>query len=365
MAKLDRYLLKQFFFIFFISAFAFVSLGLLDVLFTLLDYVVNKGISPVVIVQLLLLKIPSVIVVFSPLMVMFASELTLFNIIKDNEWLVLVASGVSRIRIVFPLIVSALVLSCLSFIINEFWVPFSNFQSNSLIHKVILKESMPIIEENTFFKDVDNKVIYIGKIDPDHKTLHNILIYELDSFPPRVIFSKTALWNTHEWLLRDGGIHEFASDGLIKLSLRFDQLRLSVNYSMDSAYQKIKSVKEMSIHEILQRISELKALGMDTRDMLVEVAMKCFLPFYNFLFMLIGVGLVTVLVRTGKDAWGIIVTILASLALVTLSFFLSALFRAFAMGGQLNSFLAAALPLFVISISLWIVLAILRHNYFP
>ncbi|MDD5456916.1 MAG: LptF/LptG family permease, partial [Candidatus Margulisbacteria bacterium] len=262
MVKLfDRYCIKELTFPFLIATTAFVIIGLVDLLFSLLDYLINRGVPAGVIFKLLLYKVPAIIVLFLPLATLFAVMLVIFRWVKDSEMIVYWTNGVVYERIFVPVVIFALTITGLAFYLGEYVVPITNFKSNTLIHRVILKETIPTLEENTFFKDVGNKIFYVRKIYKDKKMMEGIMLYELDVQPPRVIMADKAQWNGNYWLLQNGQIHRYNINGFFEYEAQFKEMKIKVNYDIDSAYQKVKNTKEMSLVELKKRIREMDVAG--------------------------------------------------------------------------------------------------------
>ncbi len=356
----DSYTLKELLFPFFIALSAFVIIGLVDIVFSLLDYLVNRGVSVSVIFKLLLLKIPSIVVLFLPLATLFSVMLSIFKSIKDNEMMVLWTSGIRYERIFLPVIVFAISVTALAFYLGEYLIPYTNYKSNNLIHRIILKESIPDIEENTFFKDTDNRYFYIKKVNKKLHQMEGVMLYELQDNEPRVILADQANWNDKYWTLINGKMHKFNKNGFLEFEAVFKNMTIKVNYDMDSAYQKIKNTREMGFRELKQRIDEIGKAGLDTKALKVEYFLKFAFPFTNFIFALIGVVIIFIFVKSAKDMWGIIFSIITSLILISLFFFLTAFFRALGLGGLLPPVWSAWIPNLIFSLCFFLLWAVYR-----
>ena len=92
---LDRYIAREITNPFFLAIGGFAIIGLVDILFYLVDIFVRSKISILVLIRLLAYKLPAVIVLFFPMAVIFAVMLLFVRMAKDNELSVLRTSGVN------------------------------------------------------------------------------------------------------------------------------------------------------------------------------------------------------------------------------------------------------------------------------
>ncbi len=342
---IDRYFLRELFLPFLVAVFALVLIGIADVIFSLMEYVVNRGISPLVLIKLLVYKIPAIIVLFLPIASLFSVMLVMFRMINDNEIQIYWTSGIIYERVLAPFFVFACMVVSLSFLLSEYVVPVTNYRSNTMIHRLILKESIPMIEENVFFKDTDDKYVYVKKVNKNRSDMQDILIYDVGGNAPKVISAKKAIWTDTYWQLIDGKTYNFEADGFLSFEAGFDEMKIKLSYDMDNNYMKLRNPKEMSSFQIRENIVSLKRAGLDPKAMMVEYYFKFSSSAVNLVFALLGVVFVLIFVKSSKDVWGIIFSIVGSLISIALLFFLSAYTRAMGIGGLFNPFLAAWFPL--------------------
>jgi len=123
---LNRYLCRQFFGPFFLAVAGFTLMATVDILFYLSDISVLTKLPFRVIIQLLLYKLPAVMMFFYPMATLFAVMLTLIHMIKNFEIMVLLTSGVRRASIFGPFLVMSLVVSLGAFLMNDRVVSVSN-----------------------------------------------------------------------------------------------------------------------------------------------------------------------------------------------------------------------------------------------
>ena len=312
---LDLYVFKQFLGPFFMAVAGFVIIGIVDILFTLVDLFVNNGVPFVVVFRLLIYKIPAIMVLFFPMAVLFAVMLLLVRMAKDNEITILRTSGMNALRLLVPILIMAIFSTSLSFLTNEKVVPWANRVSDNLIRKSIQKIP-PTIVNNVFFKEEGGRFFYIRKINKKNNMMHDILIFERTSRFPRVTTAKTANWNERTWTLLNGVTQEFNEDGLIDFTSSFEKTQINVDREVQSFYTKKKTAKEMDSAELKQEINKLDSGGVSTRHLRIEYWMKSSLPTACFIFGIIGAAFCLRFVKSGKDWWGVIIAIIIVVLLV-------------------------------------------------
>lgn len=338
---LDKYLAKEYLGPFFLAVGGFVIIGLVDILFTLVDLFINSGVSLLVVTRLLIYKIPAIMVLFFPMALLFSVMLLLVRMAKDNEITVLRASGISLFRILLPVVILALFTTLLSFFVEEKVVPYANNISDNLIRIAIYKTPPPEILENVFFKDEGDRYFYIKNVDSRHSTMQNIMVFELTQSFPRVITAKTAKWDKKTWVLDDGSIKSFDDNGDLDYASSFKQMRIYVEREISSFYSEEKTAREMDAKDLKTKIKDLEKSGLATKALKVDYYMKYSMPFACLIFGLIGIAFCLSFVRSGKDWWGVIWAICIAILGVGLYFFIVAVFRSLGRGDIITPFLGA------------------------
>jgi lipopolysaccharide export system permease protein len=341
---LDRYLFKQFTGPFLLAVGGFALIGIVDILFYLVELAILSGISFYTILRLLLYKLPAIMILFFPMAVLFSIMLLMVRMAKDNELTVLRTSGVHSGRIVVPLLLLTFLTALISYYTNEKVVPWTNETSDALIRKEIKKKPPPVIRENIVFKDSSDRFFYIKKVNTQTSTMEHVLILEDTSYFPRITSAKKAFWNQLSWTLIDGYTQELSKDGTLEFLDDFDEMTINVEQNIETFYKRQKSAKEMDSKELKERISTLKKGGVSTRGLKVEYYMKTSVPMACFIFGLLGIAYCLSFVRSGKDWWGVIFSIVISVLSVGFYFFIMALFRALAKDAVITPFLGAWIP---------------------
>ena len=171
----DRYLLKEFFgpFLFFLGG--VIIIGLVDLIFALVDLFVNSGVSIGIVTRLLLYKIPAIMSDVLPMSAIFSTMLLLVRMAKDSEITIIRTSGVNVFRLVIPIALMGISVSLFSWCVNEYVTPWANQVSDTLIRQSIRKQPPPKIVDNVFFKEAGNRYLYIEQVNIKSGEMRNLL----------------------------------------------------------------------------------------------------------------------------------------------------------------------------------------------
>ena len=341
---IDRYIVSEIAAPFVLGLTGLVIIGMMDIVFSLVDLFINNGIPLPVVLRILVFKIPAIMVLFFPMAILFSTTIVLIRMIKDSELTVFRAGGVSLMRIIAPVVIAGLLASLLSYGNSELLAPWANTVSEELIDKVVMKKPVADVLENTFFKESDARYFYIRKIDKQTNQMDDVYIYEVTGAFPRVITAKRAQWDGREWLLQNGVVHKYAEDGSLSYQGNFAVMHINIDKGFYNYYKSQKSPMEMSSKELQEKIANLKQSGQSTGKMEVAYYMKYSQPLACLIFSLVGTALLLFFMGSGHDLWGVIVAVLLALLSVGFYIFLMAAFRALGNGGHLAPVWAAWAP---------------------
>ncbi|MGE4169419.1 MAG: LptF/LptG family permease [Candidatus Margulisiibacteriota bacterium] len=344
LSVLDRYIISEFLGPFVLGVAGFAIIGVVDVLFYLVELSVLSHVAVGTIVQMLLYKLPGVTVIFFPMAVLFSVMLLLVRMAKDNEITVLRSSGVPLWRLFLPLLVVTFGTTLLSFWINERVVPWANLGFDTIMRQQIEKKPPPSIIENVVFKDGDNRYFYVKYVQPGTAIMQDILVFEPGTAFPRILTAKTATWKNLSWTLKGGRIYDIEDTGDLQYASTFDTMTIHVDQPLGAFLNTDKVPSQMNTQELKAKIKTFKDGGINPKDLQVEYQMKWSIPLACFVFGVVGVAFCMVFVKSTKDLWGVVIAICLAVLTVGFYFFMVALFRAWGKEGALSPWLAVWMP---------------------
>src|ERR1700731_4801216 len=101
----DRYILSELLGPMFLAAGGFVLFMVANMIFLLVDQIVNKQVPFLAVIEMLLLRIPAILVLTFPVAMLFATLLGLGRMAADHEIMAIRTSGVTFFRLVAPILV--------------------------------------------------------------------------------------------------------------------------------------------------------------------------------------------------------------------------------------------------------------------
>lgn len=338
---MDRYIARETAAGMFTWVGAVTIIMLVQTLFELADFFVNKKVPLLIVLEILALYLPAHMVMTFPISNLLASELNLGRLCRDSELVAIEASGVSLKRFLFPYLVLALVVSGGSFLLNDVVVPETNHRAQTLIREYVYKEGPPRIEQNVFFRDAENRYFYVNQLDNESWEMKNVIIYELGKRRdfPDVIVAQKALWLDDQWLLQEGVIHRFDQQGYLTQEIEFSEMVIDMKAELKDFFEKQRSPEEMPSRELRKQIQILKQAGAATENFEVAYHLKYAIPFSALVFVLIGVPLGIQQTRDTRTLGVIVTVILAFVYYMMLS-----IFRSLGRGAVIDPILAAWMP---------------------
>jgi len=343
---LDRYIISEVLSFVVLTASALTIMLIVRTLFELTDMLINERVAWPYIIKLLVYRLPAFLVLTFPMSLLASSELAIGRLSTDGEITAMRAGGVSFRRIIIPFLIAALFVSILSFVINDYIVPETNYLSQNIIHEIVQKKGPSYISRNVFFRDAKNRYIYVNQFDEKNMIMRDIIVYEFNGEGSlRTITAKEGMWVADTWKLENGTIynnHE-SEEGVYGIS--FATLDIILKEDLQNIFKNRRTPQEMSSKELRQQIDILQQAGADTKSFEVDLYMKYSVPFSGLIFVLLGVPL-GLRVKRGSKVTGIII----SIVLVFIYYISVSTIRSFGRGGVIIPVLAAWLPNIIFAI---------------
>jgi lipopolysaccharide export system permease protein len=224
------------------------------------------------------------------------------------------AGGVSLYRITFPLLIVALILSFISFLGNEYLVPYTNAKTKYLLDVRVRKE-----EPSSFFKNYkiwyrsENRVFNIQVLDSQLMVLKGLTLYQLDSDfrCAQRVDAREAKWIDGKWRFYNGAVRNFGVDGSIQ-TVPFRELEFPLKENWESFRKLEQHSDELSYTELATYIRRIREAGYDSTRYLVDLYSKLSYPFLNLVMVLIGIPFGLKAPRSGGVALNVGISVLVA-----------------------------------------------------
>ncbi len=317
MAKLrvtimDQYLFSQVFSTVLFALVLFTIIWLApDVMFKLIQKVVNRSITFPQGLELFLLHIPSVFQQTMPISALIGSLFVFQRLSQNFELIVMFAAGISRRRVLYGVLGAGLVFFLFHAAIQELVTPVAMPALNKANVELGIKDAR---NHNFLYVDKDNqgtldKLILVGDVQKDH--LGDFVVLYFDNVlgggarVSRILKAKRGVWNpeTSQWQLFNG--KEYASDeeGVYRTPLVFkeQQVRTDKYAARLLSYSRLNP--QYMNFENLNRYIQLLEEGGQYQDVpyySVRLFQKFTAPLATLLFMIVGCYLGMEKVRSNR-----------------------------------------------------------------
>jgi len=163
---------------FLMTFFIAVFLLLMQFLWKYIDEFVGKGIEIPVMVQLLSYASVNFIPMALPLAILLSSIMTFGELGEHYELVALKSSGISLLRIMYPLILFISFLSICALLFSNYVLPVANLKFYSLLYDVRNIRPEINIKPGIFYNGIDDYSIRVQKKDKKTNFLYGIMIYD-------------------------------------------------------------------------------------------------------------------------------------------------------------------------------------------
>ncbi len=352
---IDRYILKEIAFPFFMILFILTFVLLMGKILQLMDLMVNKGIRVTDIALLIVYLMPSFLMFTIPISLFVAIMMGLGRLSGDNELLVMKAAGMSLTQIARPILVAVAASFLLTAFTSYYLVPHGNYAVKSLLFDVARQKASAGIKERVFNDEFSGILIYADKVPVSGEHMEGVLISDTRNAGEQntIIAARAYLLAdpnamTVTLRLENGATHSV--DRSLKSYRRMDFARYDIKLDLGAAMSgdagKSKASTEMTVAEMMKRMEDKKLKDTDLRELAIEINKKFSIPVSTLVFGILGVPLGIRKHRTAKY-WGFSI----GLAVVIAYYLLRLGGEALAETGQLTPFIGAWTPNIVLGIA--------------
>jgi lipopolysaccharide export system permease protein len=287
---LDRYLIRAFLRIF------FMSIGWITALFAVVEFFdrvgtfIDAGASIGTVVRYFLFKIPLSISRVIGFATLFSTLFCLGLLARTQEITAMRSSGLTVQRISLPLLLLSFLICLLTFVWNEGLVPMFT-QRAQMIYKVEVKSRKPLSLFGT--QDIwirgEGNFINVDHFDLRSSMLHGISIFVLnrDFTLKGLIEIPSAEWRDGKWQAQTGTEWNFLPDGEIIKE------KVSASPPISETPEDLKLLardpEEFTFFDLQKQIADMKAKGIDATAYEVDLQVKLAVPFISPLVVLLAI----------------------------------------------------------------------------
>ena len=340
---LDRYVLREWLRIFWITVLGFPLLVIVIDLTDKLGTYLSRGLPKGAVALSYLFGVPETVSLVLPAAVLFATVFTIGALGRHSELTAAKASGVSFHRVARPLYLAAGGAFVLGVIVAELAPGASSRKAELLGEKAIRSAAA---RYNFVYRGDSGWVYAIRSLEIGPRELLDVILEREGTgleYPTIVMAAQRAVHadtgRARGWTLQRGVLRYLLGPSR-EVAFAFDTLHTRTLHERPAdLLAEPKAPDEMRYAELGRYIDALARSGSDTRKLRVERALKLAIPFTCVIIALFGAPLAVSSPRSGT-AWGVAVC-LATTFVDLLMFQLS---KAVGAGGLLPATLAAWCP---------------------
>ncbi|MEL6814505.1 MAG: LptF/LptG family permease [Cyanobacteria bacterium J06598_3] len=356
---MDRYIARELTFPFLFGVGAFSSIGVsVGALFELIRKVSEFGLPFSLAFEVFLLSLPEFVVLAFPMSTLLATMMTYSRFSSDSELIALRGCGVSVKRIIVPAVVLSLLITGMSFVVNEVIAPVSTERAKVLLARALDEEKPPFKEGNITFQQQqpaedgsgDELVRFFHARNFDGEVMRDITVVDFSQEAEgedglkQIVSADEAKWDFKRnlWEFSNGTIYAVSPNGSFRQIIRFEKQDLQLPRTPLDLANRTKKDEEMNIAEAKEYLAILRQTGDEkaVRKLEVSIQNKYSVPFACVVFGLVGSAVGIRPQRTGKaTSFGVSIVIIFGYYL--LSFITAAMGEA----GVISPLIAGWLPL--------------------
>ncbi len=311
---LTRYLISEILPPFFFGLLAFTFVLLIARILKLIELVVTRGVPLLQIGKLLSLILPTFLELTVPMAFLLAILLGLGRLSSDQEILALKASGVSPMRILWPIANVALIIAAVTLFLTMFARPAANQALKKELYNIAKSRIGTALKEKVFNDDFPKILIYVEELIPPGNTAQGVLIVDKrDRTKEDIILGKVAIISTDEQTntlglkLFDGSIYEREKKrpGFSQTRFNIYDFKLDLDDLVGPVKKKDSGPKEVSVKHLINAIREKEGRGVKATSERMELQQRFSFAFVPLVFCLLGVSLI-LLPRSARASrsWG-------------------------------------------------------------
>ncbi len=316
---IDRYIFKELLKIFLISIFAMTMILYLDKFLFLAEMIVNRGVSFIEMVMMMVYISPAFFAITIPMAVLMSSVVTFNQFSANNEWVAMKSCNWSFIELMKPVLFFSLFAYFIANIVMFWALPWGNQSYKVLVYDIIKNRANIDIQPNVFNRDFKNLILLVKEHHQNSQLIGVFIADTTNPEAPQIITSEQGvIFPNPETLkiqlkLNNGTIHELSNERGDYQTLNFD--RYDINLSLPDTERLEKKAlignKELSYSKIKDKIKDMKSKGLPTSGPEVELSKKFSIPFTCLLFAILGAPLGIKSSRSGKSgSFGVTVAVI-------------------------------------------------------
>lgn len=259
-------------------------------------------------IGIFLWNLPGEIVLVIPMALLLGTLLAMQRLSGESEITAMKAGGITLARMVAPLIAAGLVMSFVTFILQEIVVPYASQQVTSI-------EDTAITHTSAFSQDTTvsaplpgggRQITIATSYEPHSQALLHVTLVQYDRYnqPTQVVFADRADFTADKWTLDNVSLYRFNPDGTILTEPHLAQQNVELGEKPADIVKRLTQTdpEAMSRTRIASIVKSGQLTPMELRKYVTTYQEKLARPFACVVFTLLAVPFGIRVARGGGSA---------------------------------------------------------------
>jgi lipopolysaccharide export system permease protein len=240
-------------------------------------------------------SLPADIVLVIPMALLLGTLLAVQRLSGESEITAFKAAGITFARIVAPLLAVGIVMSFITYFLQESVVPYADDQLTEIENAVINHVS-------AFNRDLTvsaplpgggRQVTIATAYEPNSRALLHVTLIQYDNHndPRQIVFADRAEFNADEWILQNSSVYRFNPDGTTVAEPNIAQQEVQIGEKPTDLVKRMSNddPENMSRREIAEVVRSGQLTQNELRKYVMTYQEKLARPFACFVFILIAI----------------------------------------------------------------------------
>jgi lipopolysaccharide export system permease protein len=311
MNLLNRYILTAFARIFGLALATFAGIYLLVDFFERVDNFIEHKAHFSQYVLYFANKIPMIVVQIAPMAVLMGVFMCLGGLSRNSELTAMRASGISLWRVTGPLLVTALLITGIMQVANEYIVPLSAQKVNYILNTQVKGKPQMVIKRDRLWFREGNAIVNVRQALPERNALLGVTIFRLgDDFRLQSrIDSPQAIYAKGTWQFENATERQFSSTAELAAVKNFDRKPVELIKAPDDFRIVERKTEELGVRALHVMARKLAEEGYDATRYRVDMQARLATPFASVIMAFLGIPFALQKKRGASLAMGIAISV--------------------------------------------------------
>lgn len=246
-------------------------------------------------VEVFLWQLPYVVVTVIPMALLLGTLLAMQRLSGESEITAMKAGGITFVRIVAPFLAAGLLLSVVTYLLQEHVVPYANDRVAE-IQDTVINHTSAFNRDLTVSAPLPGggrQVTIASAFEPHSGALLHVTLlqYDKNGNPTRVIFADRAEFFSDSWTLENVSAYDFNADGTVFVQPKTATLQVEIGEKPTDIVKRVThdNPEDMNRAQIAEIIRSGQLTQTELRKYVTTYQEKLAQPFACFVFTLIAI----------------------------------------------------------------------------